>query len=147
MEFVETMAFTMSLLLLIISFTISHLLYDSKEIDSVPSLVLFSMVLVGLSTPINILKDREHKIPDTWRNVLMLISACLIIMILIDHFLSPVIFAEYLVVPFLAISVVSSMFFIRVTKPIKRFAHQEKLEKIIATIFLIVVPLCLVSEF
>lgn len=146
-EFIETIAFTISLLLLVISFTASYFFGLSKETASVPIPVLISMVLVGLTTPINILKDREHKIPDFWRKALIVVSSLLIAIIIICYFLSAITYAEYLVIPFVGISVTSSMLLIRATKPIKRFSHKDKIERIIAMIFLIVVPLCLIGEF
>ena len=62
LEFLETIALTFSLLLLIISLTISPLMGKADAIESTNIFTLLSMILVGLTTPLNTLKERQHNL-------------------------------------------------------------------------------------
>lgn len=146
-EFLETIALTFSLLLLIISLTISPLLGKSDAIESTNIFTLLSMILVGLTTPLNTLKERQHNLSPLWKKSLFLISISLFLVTIIGYFTNTLNYLQYPVISFLVLSIISSMLFIRKSKPIKKYAHQEKMESIFAIAFLVIVPLSILANY
>lgn len=143
----ETIAFSTSLLVLIVSLTAPPLLGDTTLIEKTNIFTLLSMVLLSLTTPLNVLSERKHRIPNYFKNVLYGISLILFLLTIINYFLDDIIYLEYVIIFFLASSVILSMILIRVTKPQKSIAHREKIERIFAILFLIVVPVSLFANY
>lgn len=147
LESLETIALTLSLLLLIVSLTLSPLLNESDSVEHTHIFTLVSMVLVALTTPLNVLAERQHQIPAIWKKVLIAISLLLLIALAAAYFLHALVYLQYVVVCFLGLSVVLSMVLIQVSKPQKRFLHREKTERIFALAFIVVVPLSLLINY
>lgn len=146
-EFLETIALTISFLLLIISLTISPLIGTSDTIEATNIFTLLSMVLVGLTTPLNALKERKHNLSPFWKKSLFTISVGLFLVTIIGYFTNTLNYFQYLIISFLVISIVSTMLFVRRTKPQKRFAHLEKIERIFSIAFIVVVPLSILATY
>lgn len=147
LEKLETIAFTFSLLLLIISMTISPFFRETSDNDSTNIFTLLSMTLVSLTTPLSIMAERKHKIPVLWKQLLYIISAVLFIAACISYFIEGLGFIEYTIIAFLVISVSGSMLLVRNTKPKQFIAHREKIDRIISIAFLIVLPISLYASY
>ncbi len=147
LEFLETIALTFSLLLLIISLTISPLMGKADAIESTNIFTLLSMILVGLTTPLNTLKERQHNLSPLWKKSLFSICIGLFLMTIIGYFTNTLNYLQYPVISFLVLSIISSMLFIRKSKPIKKYAHQEKMESIFSIAFLVIVPLSILANY
>lgn len=148
LEFIETMLFTISLLLLIIAISVANFFPTfGNEKESANLFVLVAMLLVGVTTPINVLKERQHSLSNIWNKFIIGFSFLLLVITFIGYFKIKLFFIQYLIIGFLVISVMLSMLLIRNTNPIKRYAHREKIERIIAILFMLIVPLCLIVEF
>ena len=143
----ETIAFTFSLLLLIVSLTVSHLLGQLDDIEYTNVFTLFAMVLVGMTTPLSSLAERQHNIPVFWKKWLIAFSLLLILLIGLGYFINALPYLQYVVAIFLGISVVTSMILIRLTKPQKGLAYREKADRMFAIAFLVIVPLSLLANF
>ena len=101
------------------------------------------MVLVGFTTPLNILSERVHQVSNFWKNWFYNSSALLFITIILGYFVSILNILEYIVVIYLGLSILGSMIFIRMTKPKKKVLYREKMEQNFAIIFMITIPLSL----
>jgi len=143
----ETIALMFSLLLLIISITVSAIWSESSPNAPANIFILLSMILVGLTTPLNVMVERQHSIPDFWKKVLYAISSALFLLTILAYFSNTLNYMQYVVPLFLGISIISFMILIRVTKPQKRLQHLEKSERIFALVFLLMVPLFLFISF
>ncbi len=147
LETLETIGLTISLLLLIVALTISPLLGNSSENTNI--FTLLAMVLVGLTTPLNSLSERQHSINPIWKKVLVGLSIVLFLAVIAGHFLNLRDVFQYIVAFFLGTSLILSMVFIRLTKPKKNVEYREKTERIfgVALIALIVLPLIINFAF
>ncbi|SNY94553.1 regulatory protein, luxR family [Flagellimonas pacifica] len=147
----ETIALMFSLLLLIISSTAEtaeKVIRDNPNPNEPTDVfILLAMVLVGLATPLNVMAERRHNLSSFWKKVLYSIAAILFVATIIGFFTNTLDYLQYAASLFLGVSVIASMVLIRVTKPQKRLQHIEKLERIFALIFLLVVPLSLFINF
>lgn len=143
----ETIAFMGSLLLLIVSMTVAGFLGAAEKTGIVGVFTLVSMVLVGLTTPLNCMEERQHSLSPIWKKILLGISVSLILLIVVGYFADKLSVYQYAVTLFLGVSVVLSMILIWVTKPQKRFKHIEKSARIFAFLFLLVVPIALILNF
>lgn len=144
MENIETIAFTVSLLLLVISISLSPLL---QEKDTTTVFTLTCMAIVSTTTFFNTLSERVHSMPLIYRNIHGIIALLLIASIFIGNSLGFLMVVQNAIVVFLIGSVVASMILLRTTKPRKRFAHQEKSNRFFALVFLTIVPIYLVVHF
>lgn len=147
LEFLETIAFTVSLILLIVSITFASIFYNPGETGPMNLLMLIAMILVGLTTTLNTLKEREHNVPEVWKKYIIGVGAALLIFVIGCYFSQTLFYAVYLVPGYLGISVILSMVLIWFSKPQKNLIHRERIDRILATAFLIVVPLSLLAEF
>lgn len=143
----ETIAFTFSLLLLIVALTSSPLLDEAASLSATNVFSLLAMILVALFTPLNIFTERQYEVSAFWKNLLFAFSAFLFLTTLAAHFLHLLIYWQYVVISFLGLSVVCSMLFIRATQPAKRIMHREKTERRFAIAFIVLVPLSLVLTY
>jgi DNA-binding CsgD family transcriptional regulator len=147
LETIETIVFTISLLLLIIALTVSPLLAELNTVNTPNVLTLLAMILVALTTPLNILEERQFRVWPVAKQILIGISIFLAIATATAHFIALLHYIQYVVIVFLGISVVLSMILIRTTKPHQRIRHREKTERIFAIAFIILVPLSLVGNY
>lgn len=147
LETFETIAFTFSLLLLIIALTVSSFLEQISHIKTTDAFILLTMVLVGLTTPLNVVKERQFSIKKIWKKVFISLSVVLFIATIATWFFDLLSYMQYAVTFFLGFSVVLSMILIRTTKPHKRIMHREKTERIFAIAFMILVPLSLILNY
>jgi DNA-binding CsgD family transcriptional regulator len=147
LERIETIAFSIALLLLIISLTVSPFFEKISPPDTTNVFLLLAMILVGLTTPLNIMVEREHKIPGYWRKGLYFTALLLFLTTSLGYGFNFLHLVQYLVICFLGVSVVGSMLLVRFTKPKKNIAHREKIERTFAIAFLILVPVSLVFNY
>lgn len=143
----ETIAFTFSLFLLIVALTVSSFLEQISHIKTTGAFILLTMVLVGLTTPLNVVKERQFSIKTVWKKVFTGLSVVLFISTIAAWFFDLLAYMQYAVTLFLGFSVVLSMILIRTTKPNKRIMHREKTERIFAIAFMILVPLSLILNY
>ena len=127
LETFETIAFTFSLLLLIIAFTVSSFLENSKLENSINIFTLIAMILVGLTTPLNVLEERQHNVNPIWKKVLFTLSILLVVIVVLGFFTNTLEYLQYAVILFLSGSVILSMLLVRLIKPQKRIAHRERI--------------------
>lgn len=146
-ESLETIALTISLLLLIVSLTISPVLDKTSIIETTNVFTLVAMILVGLTTPLNVLTERKHSVPPLGKNLLIAISIGLLLLTVVGYFTNNLVSIQYVVIVFLALSVISSMILVGLTKPQKKVLHLEKTERIFALAFLVIVPLSLFANY
>jgi len=143
-ENVETIAFSVSLLFLIISISLSPL-FPTGETSN-PS-TLISMILVSASTFFNTWSEREHRLKEIYRKIYAAFAAIIFISVLITLFSKYLIFVQYVVVAFLISSVLISITLTQFSKLIKKYEHLEKANKIFGVAFVIIVPAYLVFHY
>jgi len=140
----ETIAFMLSLLILIIAFTVSAIWNES---DQGLLFLLLAMILVGVTTVLDVMEERQHDLSSNWKNLLMVAGAFLFLLTLLTFFFDDLAKVEYLVGAFLGFSVVGAMLIIRTTKPHPKIKHLERAERMFSLGFLILVPLSLYFSF
>lgn len=143
-ETIETMVFTVSLLLLIISISLSPL-FPTGETSSLSTLI--TMVFVSVSTFLNIWIERKHSINEVFKKIYLGFAALLLISVLMAYFSGHLMIAQYAVVTFLIGSIVWTLGFAQFSKPVKKYAHLEKANKIFSIVFVIIVPTYLVLHY
>ena len=148
-EYIETILFSASFLLLIISLSISKLfdLINRNSNDHLGFFISISMVLLGLFTPLNIFAERKVKISLSIKRGLFIISGILLLMIIGNKVFQFITFIDNLVILFLGIAVISSMLIVRNSKPQLRIKHREKQERVMAVVFLVFMPITLFIDF
>lgn len=147
MEAKETIAFTFSLLLLIVSVSVSAVL-ETEFGNSTAFLVnSICMILVGVTTFLNILSERVHTLPKFLGKGYSILGGVLLVATILSYFFGGTEYVESAVLLFLIFSVVVSMLIVFRTKPKRQFEHLEKTEKRLALSFLIVVPGVLIFNF
>lgn len=147
LEPIETIAFTFSLLLLILAITITPLIGGDYQKDGTNTFVLLAMVLVGFTTFLNVLEERVHNLGLFWKKLLISLSSILFLLVILADFLGFLTSLQYVVAIFTGISIFLSMLLIRRTKPNKRIAHLEKTQQIFALFVGAVVVLSLLANF
>ncbi len=144
MENRETIGFTVSLILLLISISVSPL-FSEKETTTLSTLLC--MILVACTTFLDTLSLQKHSIPILFKKIQIGISILLSVVVIVSKLLGTMMFAQWAVVVFLIISVVISMWLQRQTKPIQQFQHLEKSNRIFALTFLILIPIYLIFHY
>ncbi len=144
MERKETIAFTGSLLLLVISMGLSPL-YPEEEIIAPP--ILLCMILVAFTTFIETLSLQKHSIPQIYKKLSAGLSLILAVGVLLLYTIDNLVIVQYLVIGFLIISIVLSMVITKRTKPVKQFQHIEKSNQVFALVFALLVPSYLIFHF
>jgi len=137
----ETIVFTLSLLLLIISISVSPLCTSPQKMAASDLSISLCMVLVSSATLLNTLSERIHTFPLILKKTHTGISAVLFIAAISSYFTGHLFYTQWVIVLFLVLSIVTSMMIIRVTRPQKAYVHLEKSNRIFAVAFLILVPL------
>lgn len=146
-ESLETVAFTVSLLLLIVAFTFTYVAEQADMTRGASAFLLVAMTLVGATTPLNILEERTHGMPGWTRPALLLVTGLLLLGVCIAAFTDHLHFLQIPVAAFLGIAVVASMLLIRFSRPKQQLAHREKQEQRMAGIFLVMIPLVLFIDY
>lgn len=144
MENLETIAFTSSLLLLVISISISPLL---PEEDTTNVYTLFCMVLIAVTTFLDTWSQQKHTIPAVFRKVHVGIAIVLVVSLFAAKLYENMSLVQNVIVGYLIISVVVSMVVNQQTAPIKQFKHFEKSNKVFAFAFFILVPTYLIIHY
>ena len=151
MEYIETIFFSISFLLVIFSVSISCLFefINPIEHNDLSTFINITLVGLGLTTPLNIFAERQLNISPWIKNTLFITSAILILLLIsnaIFQFLPPT--SIYTLVSiFLGISILSSMILLRNSKPGIHIKHREKIEQRMAILVMIVLPFFLMIEF
>jgi DNA-binding CsgD family transcriptional regulator len=140
-EAIETILFTISLLLLVVSLGAGSVA-QNETAAGIPAFVQISMLFVSITTWLNTLKERIHKIKLLYIRIHTALAGVLLILVLISFFTGHLQFTAQAVIVFLIFTVVCAMLIIRLTKPVVRFAHLEKTNRLFSVAFLVLVPLC-----
>lgn len=143
-ENIETIAFTVSLWLLIVSISLSPL-FPVGETSNFSTLI--AMVLVAATTFLNTWSERKHSIKNVYKKNYLIIAVLLIMSVLIAYYFGHLIFAQYAVVAYLIGSVLGSLGLIQFSKPIKKYKHLEKSNKVFGIIFSVLVPSYLIFHY
>ncbi|WP_422359463.1 response regulator transcription factor [Reichenbachiella sp.] len=138
----ESIAFTGSLLLLIIALTAAN--FTSQITNETDVFTLVTMVLVGLTTPLSVLQERKNNIPDVWKRIVIGLSILLLLLILAGYLASLLGYLQYAVLGFMLISIICSMQVIRQTKPKLGLPNRERTERIFAVTIVVVLPISFV---
>lgn len=147
LETLETILFTGSLMILILALTTSSIFSRTNLLFNGDAFIHFAMILVGVTTPLNVLSERKHKVNPIWKKVLLIFSAFLLVLLGLSLFFGAFYFIQDTISIFLLLSIVLSMLMITTTPPLQRIAHQEKTERIFAYAFIILVPLSFFVSF
>ncbi len=144
----ETLALMVSMLLLVISLTISAILWNESDLKAPTNIfILLSMILVGLTTPINVMAERQHNLPISYKKYLYIGSSLLFISTIISFFTNHLYLLQHVISLLLGVSVIFSMTLIRNSKPQKRLQHIEKSERLFSLLLLFLIPLSLVLNY
>lgn len=143
----ETIALTISLLLLIVSISISPLLKSLKHDDLSNILIVSNMAIVGCTTFLNTLKERKHKLKKVYKKIHVGIGLLIFSAVIISPFLNISPIAERFAIGYLLFSITVSMVMIRVTKPQIKMVQKINPDRLFAIAFLIIVPLYLILQF
>ena len=146
-EFKETIYLSASFLILIIAVTIDHFLGAHGQPDLTALFILFGIILTGLTTVLNVYKEREVTINETFKKALIGIAGVLFVTSIVAYFADFIPLMEYVVSIFLVLTIVYAMRLVRTTKPSVRIKHRERIERITALLCMCVLPLTLVIDY
>ena len=143
MERKETIFFTVSFLLLIVSVIITK---SFDLVDRIPGRALevvfyMTSLLVAVSTPMNVHTERIIKKTALRNKIIIFFTAGIALLYLVSYFFHFEETGKILVLIYLNLSILYSMIVISKAKPSLSVLHREKIEKITARIFMIVFPL------
>jgi DNA-binding CsgD family transcriptional regulator len=130
-EYKETIVFTVSFLLLIICNTVLEFNVLTKAISTeiFQDAFFFFCLLLALTTPLNIHKERVVKNKEIKSKIVILISLILFVFLLSGTILGYKEIAQSVVTFFLYLSIIYSLILVAKTKPALLVLHREKLEK------------------
>jgi uncharacterized membrane protein AbrB (regulator of aidB expression) len=120
METKETIAFTFSLLLLVISISIAPFIESKLNPSAALLVILISMVMVSVTTLLNVLSERKHKVPKLVGKFHILIGGCLVAGSFLFYSIGRINQIEPVILVFLIVSIVVSMTIVFMTKPLKK---------------------------
>lgn len=143
----ETIYFTAALLFLIINLSLTPIFVDSFLFKTAELFKQFSFILVAVTTPLNIFKERSIQLNPFLKKALIGFSLMLFVICVLNYFFVFSKLVEHVVTVFLGISVVGSMTVMLVSRPGKKFRHSGKTDKLFALAFIIIVPLSLGLNF
>lgn len=146
LEYRETILFTISLILLVVSITVSYA-SGWEGTTQTHVFVLLSMICVGLTTPISIMTERQHTLPARLKPFIMILASVLAVLVFVSLFVEQLAGIEYVVTIFLGLSLTFSMLLLSLTKPEKLVAHRQKIDRYLAVAFLVIIPLSLLGNF
>lgn len=144
LEFIETICFTVALLLLIISFTTSAFLPPTSVTST---FTLICMTLIGLTTPLSVLVERKHQFSEIYKKGLLFVSISLILLVLVGNLFDVLPTIQYVVVVFMGSAVIGSMLLIKKTQPRFKTAQQEKIEQYFANTLMVLIPVLLALDY
>ncbi|MEM6803834.1 MAG: helix-turn-helix transcriptional regulator, partial [Bacteroidota bacterium] len=143
----ESILFSISLLSLILAFTLSPFWEGAGESTHTPPFTLFAMIFVGFTTPMNIMAERKHRLSPIWKYLISSIALLLLLSIFVGAYVQLLYIFQYFVVTFLGLSVLFSMLLVRSTSPKHLIAHREQRERMFALAFMFLVPLSLALNY
>ncbi|MFY0687016.1 MAG: helix-turn-helix transcriptional regulator [Cyclobacteriaceae bacterium] len=148
MENLVTILFSAAFLLLIISLTLTELdLLINESINFwLGELVTFSMILMAISTPVNIHTERKISFTSTANKLVYGLGFMLFVVWVIGYVTDQIASAEYVIMTGMIISIAYAMVLILITKPSLLIKHREKLERRNSIIFLAIFPFFLVIQ-
>jgi len=149
MEYIETVLFTLSFLLLVVSVSLASILgfFDLDGGVGVDLFIHTCIIGLGITTPLNVFAERQLKIAPFIKWILYAIAIILFSILVakaIFDFSFPIELCNNI---FLGISVFSSMLLIRFTKPGIQIKHREKNERAMAIVVMTVLPALIFVEF
>ena len=147
LETIEVIHLTGSLLLLIVAITLNYFFYPTSYADPSSIFLLECMTLVALTTPLNVFAERNYRVKSVSKKLLVMLTGLIMAFIPISYFLKIFTISEYLTAIFLSLSVVFSMLIIKTTKPKVLIASREKIDRYLATAFMIFIPLSFVANY
>jgi len=142
-EYKETIFFSASLLLLIISAIILEFYKLAGKIPGrLPEASFYIMsLLLAVTIPVNIHTERIVKNAGKKNRLIILLAIVLALLFVFSFFVHFVKTAKIIVLMFLNVSILYSMVVISRSRPSILVLHREKIEKITALIFIIILPL------
>lgn len=140
----ETIALTISLILLVVSISLSPL--QPNRLTTAPS-TLICMLMISCATFLETLSKQRHSIHNNFKILQIVIAICLGLATIIASEYENLQFVQNLIVGFLLISIVSSMLIVQRTKPLKQYKHLERSHKSFAWAFLIIIPSYILTHF
>ena len=143
----ETIAFTASILLLVVALTFTWFADSPPTSNHTNIYILLAMTLVGVTTPLNVLVERQHVLHPAIGRVIVALGFLLGALLLAGYGMNLLGTLQYVVAGFVGASVVGSMVLIRMTKPQGRMIHRERLEQRMALLFIVIIPLSLFADF
>ncbi len=137
-EYKETLLLSVSFLLVIVITTFREFEILTDNINNILSenLFYFFALLLALSIPLNIHKERIVKKTKLRNNIISGLAVALFLFLTSGLLFGFFGIAKNAVIVFLSISVIYSMFLIIRTKPSLLVKHKEKMEKVTALLFL-----------
>ena len=147
LESKETLFLTASMLLMIIAFSSSVFSEDSSAMTESTIFSIVSFILVGLATSLNVLDERKHNFKPILKKGLIAFAAILLVLAVLCNQLGIKPQIEMVATIYLCLSVVLSMILLRRTKPKIRIQHREKIDRIFAVAFIVVVPLSIFASY
>ena len=146
-EFKETLLLSFSFLLLLITVTIDTFLDGLDTKSTTPTLISLATILLGVSTLLNVLKERVIEVGRYFKKGLIGLALALAICVTFSDFFRLNQIIDYFTSGFLLSSVVYAMYLVRTTKPTSRIKHREKIERITALACIIVLPIVIVFDY
>lgn len=148
LETPQTIAFTASILLLVVAITTSYFTGQvSDPAQESDTFLSIAVTLLGLTTFLNVLTERKHNIGPIWKKLAYLLSGAILLGYGFNYFIDISAYLKIAATAFLGLSVGVSMVLIRMTKPQKSIAHREKIERQFALAFLVFIPLSLLGNY
>lgn len=149
MEYIETVLFTLSFLLLVVSVSLASFFgfFNAEGSGVIDTLIHLCVIALGLTTPLNVFAERQLSVASWIKWVLYLIAFILFMILLGEAFFDFAFPIEWCANIFLGISVFSSMLLIRFTEPGIQIKHREKNERAMAIIVMTVLPALIFIEF
>lgn len=148
LEKIETIIFTVCLLLLVVALTARYFFATYFIRSTVDGFILLTMIGVGITTPLHILAERNHRVPVFTLPLIFILGIILSIGVGVTFGgIIPISFVEYGVSIYLGLSVVFSMIVMKTTTAKVYVKNQDKLEKYMSTAFLVVIPISLLSSY
>ncbi len=147
MERLETIAFSVSLLLLIVAISADQFILSHPSTGSTNIFILSSMILLSVTTPLSVMVERKHAVSSTLKKGLVAAAVLLFIATGIAYAVDKLHLIEYVISVTLSLSVILSMILFWRTEPVATVAHMEKTNKIFSVLFMILVPASLLANY
>ncbi|MFT5820161.1 MAG: DNA-binding CsgD family transcriptional regulator [Crocinitomix sp.] len=146
-EFKETIFLSVSFLLLIIAVTSNYFVPADDTSEATLIFIIIALTLVGLTTPLNVFKEREVAIQPFFKKIIIGVAAVIILASVFSYFLNFIPILEYISGGFLLVMVFYSMLIVRTSDPSSRVKHRERMERITAILCLCILPIALIIDY